>query len=390
MPLQRLACAMTLLSLALIIHGSCYPWRWQPPQQWGLAFQQLVSPVSLSSGTGDIIGNILLFAPLSALGSWWWRAKPWWWNLLVWGLGGAVLGFALQVAQIAIPGRSPAVSDALWNGVGLALGFAFVPVVPACLRWLRERVHSPHFGAYLVSAFWLVLAWWPLLPGINSWMMRAAWRQMWNFSRLNLHDAWLQGLGVLILAHVLRQVPARSAVLLLVVLTGWLGKMLFSFTLPVNHVSNTVGWSIALALGMLIWALRRREALWLLLAIAVAAMASEGLRGAFSAPLAGAAAVQWWPFVSALGDQRVAYTLGMLIWTWWIGAGGAAALMLGARPWLLWPGITVALAALEWAQRQWPGQQADISLLFIPALCAMLLAWAERRQWWRPRPALEA
>ncbi|MCE2657161.1 MAG: VanZ family protein [Rubrivivax sp.] len=384
--LQRLAMALTLLSLAIIVHGSLYPWRWQPPPAWGPALQWLLVPTgweSLASGRGDLIGNVLLFIPLSALGAWWQRARPWPWRWLVFGLGGAVLGLLLQVAQLAIPGRSPALSDAWWNTVGLVLGFGLTGLVPACLRWLRARLHSAHLGAYAAAGFWLAMAWWPLLPGISGWWMAVTWRQLWNFNRLSLPDAWWQAAGVFILAQALRALPGRAAVLLLVVLAGWLGKLVFSYTLPASMVANTVGWSLGLVAGMMAWALRERQAMVLLVGVCLAAMASDALRGL---GLGGEAKpAQWWPFVAVLGHQRVAYSLGLLVWAWWITALAAAALRLGARPWPLWLGLTFALALLEWAHRHWPGQQADVTLVLLPTLCAWLLHVAARRGWWQPR-----
>jgi hypothetical protein len=384
---RRLARQLTLLTLLAIVHGSLYPWRFQAPPDWPDALQGLFLSGQLWANWGDLLGNVLLFLPLTAVGQ---HALPahreraWRWPLLVGG--GVLLGVALQVVQIALPQRTPALADAWWNAVGLVLGLLLAPLVPALLRALGPLQRSPHRGALAVGALWLVLAWWPLLPGLSSRHMQQAWQHLLQVGQLNLHDTALQAVGVMILAAALRGLPGRVGALLLVVTLGWLGMLVFSQTLPVSMPSSTIGWALGLVAGLLLWALPGRAALVALAAAVTAALLTEGLRGVLWAMPAGYGPETWWPFRAGFGGSRVARTLGWLLWATWIGTLGAVAWRLGARPRRVWGALTVGLAALLLLQWQVLGAGIEPAMLLLPALCGLVLHQTARRGWWRPVP----
>lgn len=88
----------------------------------------MLADTRLWSSRGDVLGNVLLFLPwalvsrpLAGASA---RAQ---WSLL---LSGLALAAGLQIMQIALPSRDAAVSDIVWNMVGLLLGqFALAPWV---------------------------------------------------------------------------------------------------------------------------------------------------------------------------------------------------------------------------------------------------------------------
>ena len=71
-------------------------------------------------GLADVLGNVMLFAPLGAALAWTgrrvWRAT----------LIGAVLSITIETAQLVVPGRYATLSDVLTNTAGAALGAALL------------------------------------------------------------------------------------------------------------------------------------------------------------------------------------------------------------------------------------------------------------------------
>ena len=375
------------LSLLLIVHGSLFPWRFVVPYSWAQGLQRLLLPESLSTSWGDLIGNVLLFMPLAAAGGWLMRQKSWAWRVGVIGAGGALLGLALQVVQLALPMRTAALSDALWNAVGLGLGLALAHRMAPVMQGLAQASRTPHRGAWCAAGLWLLIQWWPFLPGLSLHWIRMAVFQWVDMGLFNAHAAIVEALGVVLLVHALRAMPARAGWALGLLLLAALGKLGFAYTLPLSLSACALGWAGGLAAGMLTWSVRQRVACWWVLGACAAALLITGLQGSWGPALVQPNPVQWWPFRSAFGSYHghfhAHYSHGLLLMAFTLGGLGVQALRLGARPALLWPALTLVLAVLEWAQRHWPGQQADVTVLLLPWLCAWVLGHTLRRGWWR-------
>lgn len=111
-----------IATAVLIAYGSLFPFEFVDPSQLGRSLRAMLRNASLWSHGGDVLGNFVLFLPLGVLASLdpvrpcaWQRLVPTW-------LAAMAFAALLQVLQLYVPQREPAVSDVLWNGIGMAVG----------------------------------------------------------------------------------------------------------------------------------------------------------------------------------------------------------------------------------------------------------------------------
>jgi VanZ family protein len=121
---QRAARWLALSCVVLITLGSLYPWHFALPASLDAAWGHLMSRRPWWTGLRDVVGNVVLFVPVGALGlallrpS---RVPVLLGAVLVIGVGVA-FAFGLQVAQIFVPKRDAAWSDVVWNTLGVLGG----------------------------------------------------------------------------------------------------------------------------------------------------------------------------------------------------------------------------------------------------------------------------
>ena len=102
---------MWLLTAFVVAYGSLYPFRLViGPGARAERLAEFWTSFELGS-RGDVLGDIVLFVPFGLLGILALRTR----SLAVVALG-TVFGFALQLGQVLIRGRIPALGDVLWNG----------------------------------------------------------------------------------------------------------------------------------------------------------------------------------------------------------------------------------------------------------------------------------
>jgi len=152
--------------ICMIIYGSLFPFTFSyndgAPDQWHI----LLGSYNPFTSLGDILGNIVLFIPfgylaVESLGSSRLN-KPRYIKILIFGL---LLALILQVIQVYLPSRSPAIADVYWNGAGIILGFILV-------NFIRE--HFPKLsiteGAnipVILSLIWLLYLFFPFIPTLD-------------------------------------------------------------------------------------------------------------------------------------------------------------------------------------------------------------------------------
>lgn len=231
--MARLLLFLVLLSL-LIAAGSLYPFTfdWQQfDRPWLPAFLDTWHDPTTR---GDVIGNLLLFAPWGFAGLMHGRPGDRKRTLAV-GLfvTGVVFAGALQVIQIAVPSRTPSLTDIWLNMAGIGIGLAL---------WLGgSRLPRPKgpaifpISGLILAGLWLATTAMPLIPSID-WQ---AWKDSLKPLLLNPEfDAvvfamgatgWLAVGALLETPQSVRQMPA-------VLLAGGL----VSFGLQVLAVSATV------------------------------------------------------------------------------------------------------------------------------------------------------
>lgn len=363
--------ALHLIGLVLVTHGSLYPWVFGWPEGgFAAGWRALWTPGPLWSGLGDVVGNVALFVPVGALmllDLRQWRVAPRW-RVAVMLLLGTLFAFLLQVLQIAVPARDPALSDVAWNALGLLIGAA----VPGALRRLWPAT-VPVGGRRAVQLWlivvWLAIEWWPLIPTIDWQHVKDALKPLLLQPRWSVYSAVESALMVVVVARLLRGLPAAGWLLLGATVLVLGGKLFIA------DQAISLGRACGMAAGLVLGAasLRldaTRSAQWLV-AAALAWLTLDELR-----PFELAASVgdfEAVPFVALLQGSLSANTLGLLLMTFWVGVILTLALEAGARPGPLAFGLSIWLLVLEAVQMFLPGRVADITPMLAPALWALAL-----------------
>ncbi|AVZ79789.1 hypothetical protein C3497_10335 [Zoogloeaceae bacteirum Par-f-2] len=364
-----------LLLALLIAYGSLYPFDFTPPDAWLPELAHLLADTRLWSSRGDVLGNVLLFLPwalvsrpLAGASA---RAQ---WSLL---LSGLALAAGLQVLQIALPSRDAAVSDIVWNMVGLLLGqFALAP-------WVGRMVPNavpPGRNATLAWAMfglWLANQTMPYVPSLDAAQLRIALKAF-------LAPAWPSAApllwafaNVLVLGHLtLGHLSRRDA--LMTVLAALLGTAAARLLL----VDHPVHW-LELAAGAAAWVsllcLRSAERIAplalaaLLTAMTVAALAPFDWR-------AHAAAFNWQPFAAYLHGNMLGNLRELLDTVWYAAAVLWLAHAMNARLAGVGAFLVAWVLALEFTQLWIAQRSADITPVLTTLLAVLgmirLLRWA--------------
>jgi len=159
------------LTAALIDYGSIYPFAFRVVTMDLAAWGAFLATWDDHSGRGDLLANIALFVPFGYLGMLALAPRG---SGVGRGLGafvlvlvsGMALAVGLQVAQIYLAGRDPALKDAVWNGVGLLAG-----AVPALIPGLHPRAGGSA-GRWrsvpaLLLAAWVAYRLFPFVPSLD-------------------------------------------------------------------------------------------------------------------------------------------------------------------------------------------------------------------------------
>ena len=126
---------------AAIAYASLYPFDFAVPPAHERAWPRFWEAWRWSGSRSDALGNVLLFVPFGWAGCVAARRG----RLRAWAYPATavislLLALALQLAQIYLPSRTPALSDVGWNLVGAAAGIA---AARSCCRSCRRRISKP-------------------------------------------------------------------------------------------------------------------------------------------------------------------------------------------------------------------------------------------------------
>jgi hypothetical protein len=284
--------------------------------------------------------------------------------------GAAIYGAALQVVQLWLPARDPALRDVLPNMLGAVAGAAVGSVALFDVRRIRAGGRA---APLILAGSWIAYRLLPFVPSIDKqeWKdsLKPLLREWSPFPWVDtIHDAaaWV-AVGCLWAA-------ASPTVRWLPVLVG--ATLAGEVVIVSNWVSpaNVVGAACGLALWPVVARLPRREApVAALLAVAVALAALEPFEAAPEPR-----PFDWVPFGGFLGGSMLinaqtifekAFFYGALVWllreaglrlAW---AGGAAALFL---------------AGIEALQTRFLGHTPEITDPLLALGCALFLGFADR------------
>jgi VanZ family protein len=360
---------LSLLCAALVTHGSLYPWQFAMPTSFADGWDHMINQRSWWTGLGDVVGNVVLFVPVSVLG----------WALLrasraslgariaaVLGVGVA-FAFVLQVAQIYVPRRDAALSDVVWNTVGLLLGLALAaPLL---------RLHGPRLSARALRlpltfiVLWLLLQWWPIVPRLDWQHIKDALKPLLLYPRWRPTTAIDAALSLALLAMLLRPLRRRGALLIALPLVAGAGTLVLEH--QYLNLSRTVGWLCGAVVGWQVWRLPRAAAAVLGASTALLWFTFDELRPFQFGESLGV--FHWMPFAALLEGSLSANTLALTWQLFWLGVVIVLLHDIGAPANGLGVGLSVWALLLELTQILLPGRTADITPALLPWVWCMAL-----------------
>ncbi|WP_284620085.1 VanZ family protein [Aquabacterium humicola] len=363
--------ALALLCVALVVHGSLYPWRFASPPSFGGALAAMLADRHWWTGRGDVIGNIVLFVPLAAIGQLALRESRWTPGLgaVVVLSGGTVLAFALQVLQIAVPARNAALSDVLWNAVGLALGLAIAASIEP-LRRVGARWHPAGRGparteslALALALLWLALQWWPFVPTLDWQHVKEALKPLApSTARWSWPGFVDTALALAVLGPLLRANPARGPGLVALCGLAALGKLLIVYqALTPQFVGGCLMGLACCAAG---WRAGDRPVRWLTVAAALAWYTFDELRPFRWTELG--RPFQWLPFVASLQGSMLSNLLSLCWNLYWLGAVLLLATGLTRHAGAATCALVAWVLMLEGLQTHLPGRTPDVTPALLP------------------------
>lgn len=240
------------VTAALIAYGSLYPFQFAAPADNDSLFHILMAGDKHPASLADILGNIVLFVPYGLTGILALRARNVRHPAATVVVTGTVLAVLLQVLQIYLPARSPALSDAVWNLVGLGLGIAASQLLArkGAIVLPASFLRSPE--ALLVLALWLASELLPFVPSLDVQHIKDNLKTL-NVSQIQVADVIRHGIGSLLAAAALETVAghalSRTAALFAAVA---LCKVL------IVHQAMTLAVPIGFASGLAAWVGVRR------------------------------------------------------------------------------------------------------------------------------------
>ncbi|VAX06216.1 hypothetical protein MNBD_ALPHA03-1719 [hydrothermal vent metagenome] len=187
----------------IIIYGSLFPFTFSPhegsSEQWDIFLRSYYPITSL----GDILGNIALFIPFGYLGIECMRpsmrSRPAYLKILA---AGILLAFILQLIQVYISSRSPAMADVYWNGVGIVIGFILLDFIKKYFPKLSitEAANTP----VILSFFWLLYLFFPFIPTLDFQEIKNGLKPLLLSQSFHADDFLVAVSGWLLFAHFTR------------------------------------------------------------------------------------------------------------------------------------------------------------------------------------------
>ena len=245
-------CRWAAVLAALITYGSLYPFRFALFPEVGGFWTAMLAEQRVWTGFGDVAGNVALFVPLGALGVLCIGAQRFGAGQgLALVLAGAVFAFVIQVLQVYLPSRNPALADVLWNSVGTALGIAIGLVSERYVRSLPEIAWSRSRIVLVLLAAWVAAELWPFVPALDWFEIKEKLKPLIFSPSLSVASATYHLVSVGVLGMMLESMESAHATRLLALLVaGVLGAKLLLWGAPLSF-SFVVG----TVLGLVLWAL---------------------------------------------------------------------------------------------------------------------------------------
>ena len=365
-----------LIVVAVILHGSLYPYAFHnPPAGPGPIRTLLDSWADPPSSYGDLIANLLLYMPFGFFGALALSGggvKP----IAIISMAGLCLCTGIELAQYYDAGRVTNMSDVYLNTLGSALGGSGAVLVGARARRLRGLRASVDPVPLLLLAAMLGYHLFPYVPTID---LHKYWRalQPLLLSPRILPDDFLRYTALWLTSSCLLESIAGfgwSCVLVPLFMAGVFAARVMIDGLVVTP-SETGGAALALALWLLLGRYHRFAA------IATAALLCAAIVLARLQPFDFQSLPRpfgWLPFRSFLAGSLYVNTISLLEKAFyygslvWLIAEAGLPLLLSA---LL---VGTILFATSIAETYLPGRSAEITDALIVLIMAVLIAAMRR------------
>lgn len=367
---------LLLLILALIAYGSLYPFDFVPRANGVAEMAKLFVRPAIGMQRGDIVGNLLLFIPYGLVSVLAARAhrRP---SLACLGYVavGLVLALGLQVAQVWLRSRTPALGDAVVNATGLLIGL----VLGALALRLRPSLGDARQSAALVPLAlmlaWLAYQWYPLVPTLDLQNVKNALKPLLLAPRLDPVRILVTAVGWATFFTLWGLLAAGRSSAIVKGLAGMSTLCGKAFIVGAGiSLGNVIG--LGLAIIALPWLQHPRA----LPALSVAILASLFLSGLQPfMPTTTARAFEWIPFTGMLEGSMATNLANLLEKTFLYGAAIMFMHRHGTRPLPAAIAVAVCLATIEAAQVFLPGRTAESTDPVLALLLGVVIAQLSRR-----------
>lgn len=353
---RSLALKGLALAVGLIVYGSLYPFTFSSSIDAAGRLLRLSRRV----GRGDLVANLVLYAPLGYCGYFALDAGRYRRRLLWLVLGGTLLSLTIEVLQAFERNRVSSWNDVALNVVSTVLGIAGAMGTGRLLARPQFAANTGTHAALLLLALWAASRLSPFVPLLTMAQLADAVRPLFNAAWPDLSQVVYFTAIWLVVARLLAEVAGRvpvplAAVAVAVVMTAARLIVIRRQLVP----AELAGFAVA----ALLWLAGLRRA-WLLAAVLVAAVAVDGLRPFhFDA----ANTFVFVPFRPVIGGPFEAGVQSILTKLF---LGGAVAWLLLRAGWplarVLAAGATLFLA-IEMAQTRLAGRVPEVTdpLLFV-------------------------
>jgi VanZ family protein len=370
---------LLLLTIALIVYGSLYPWQFD----WWRSSENPVD-VLLRSWPGhidrwllrDVAINVLLYVPLG-LSAFLVVARCHSRGLAVFValLLGVGLSTCIELAQVYVPGRVSSLLDITTNSIGTAVGvlvaLMFRPQIEALTG---RRQHKLVTAAALLLACWGTCQLFPFFPALSRTRLRNALAALASGPPLSGAEVWANAAEWFAAGLALQAVLGR-------VRWWWLAGALALVGMRPLIATRTVTLDevAGLAFALLLWISipgrwKLRVGVW---SMAAALVLRELAPFHFSEA---ARPFSWIPFQPTLDSERQtavvilarkAFDYGVIVWL--LRKCGVRYLRAGLA-------VAAALFGFEWAQVYLPGRTAEITDSVLAILMAAALWVADVKE----------
>ncbi|HVE48714.1 MAG TPA: VanZ family protein [Casimicrobiaceae bacterium] len=367
----RPSLTLFLITIALVIYGSLYPFAIDPTAATHERVQAMLD-VGARMSLSDALGNVALFVPLgfalAALTSG--APRP---GTGIVGVAIAlILAFVLQVLQLWVPLRTPALADALFNILGFAMGFGAGGIIMVAARACDWQPRFIDWLSVSLIAAWALSTVLPAVPAFDWSALRGHVKALLverSFNAISIASAATS--VTLVAAIVDASIPGVRAF----VVTACLVAAIFALEMisPGAYVSLSA--PLGYALGLVVWLvlarLRRMHQFTMVLVLALASYSVAALD-----PFrlrSDAAAFHWVPFAAVLKGSMIINTKALVGYGFQLCALVLVGMRAGARP--LGLGICLAIWALviEVVQTWIEGRTGDVTITLFPLAFGYLI-----------------